>query len=288
MTSFVLGIDIGTSCTAAAIGRRRADGSVDVEPLELGSRKAAVPTVVYLGDDGGVVVGEAAERRAIEQPRSCRARVQAPHRGRDPDHRRRSQRRGPGPLRRARPMGRGTCRGARGRTAVAHHGVAPRVLGRAPARPGPRGARRRGARRGSSSSASPRRPGCTTWSGEARGDRARPSPSTTSAAARSTWRSCRKQEDDAFRVIGVPTGLRAPRRGRLRPADLRARANARRHGVRRRRRARRPTRRSRWRGCGATAWTRRRRSRSTRRRSCPCSCPVRRRAFGSCAPSSSR
>lgn len=68
MTSFVLGIDIGTSYTAAAIGRRRADGSVDVEPLELGSRKAAVPTVVYLGDDGGVVVGEAAERRAIDQP----------------------------------------------------------------------------------------------------------------------------------------------------------------------------------------------------------------------------
>ena len=68
MTSFVLGIDIGTSCTAAAIGRRRADGSVDVEPLELGSRKAAIPTVVYLGEDGGVVVGEAAERRAIDRP----------------------------------------------------------------------------------------------------------------------------------------------------------------------------------------------------------------------------
>jgi molecular chaperone DnaK len=68
VTSFVLGIDIGTSYTAAAVGRRRADGSVDVEPLELGSRKAAVPTVVYLGDDGGVVVGEAAERRAIDRP----------------------------------------------------------------------------------------------------------------------------------------------------------------------------------------------------------------------------
>ena len=27
-----------------------------------------MPTVVYLGDDGGVVVGEAAERRAIDQP----------------------------------------------------------------------------------------------------------------------------------------------------------------------------------------------------------------------------
>lgn len=68
MTPFVLGIDVGTSYTAAAIGRQRGDGSVEVEPLELGSRKTAVPTVVYLGDDGGVVVGEAAERRAIDQP----------------------------------------------------------------------------------------------------------------------------------------------------------------------------------------------------------------------------
>ena len=68
MTSFVLGIDVGTSYTAAAIGRRRADGSVEVEPLELGSRKTAVPSVVYLGDDGHVIVGEAAERRSIEAP----------------------------------------------------------------------------------------------------------------------------------------------------------------------------------------------------------------------------
>ena len=68
VTSFVLGIDVGTSYTAAAIGRRRADGSVEVEQLELGSRKASVPTVVYLGDDGGVVVGEAAERRAMDRP----------------------------------------------------------------------------------------------------------------------------------------------------------------------------------------------------------------------------
>jgi len=66
--SFVLGIDIGTSYTAAAIGRRAADGSVSFEPLELGTRKAAVPTVVYLGPDGEVVVGEPAERRSLEQP----------------------------------------------------------------------------------------------------------------------------------------------------------------------------------------------------------------------------
>ena len=113
VTSFVLGIDIGTSCTAAAIGRRRADGSVDVEPLELGSRKAAIPTVVYLGEDGGVVVGEAAERRAIDRPdrvvREFKRRIgdETPIIVGD------LERRGPGPLRRARPVGRGTCRGAR-------------------------------------------------------------------------------------------------------------------------------------------------------------------------------
>jgi actin-like ATPase involved in cell morphogenesis len=66
--SFVLGIDIGTSYTAAAIGRRGNDGSIAYESLELGTRKAAVPTVVYLGEDGGVVVGEPAERRAIDRP----------------------------------------------------------------------------------------------------------------------------------------------------------------------------------------------------------------------------
>lgn len=68
MKSFVLGIDIGTSYTAAAIGRRALDGSMAYEALELGTRKSAVPTVVFLADDGGVIVGEPAERRAIEHP----------------------------------------------------------------------------------------------------------------------------------------------------------------------------------------------------------------------------
>jgi actin-like ATPase involved in cell morphogenesis len=68
VSTFVLGIDIGTSYTAAAIGRRGKDGTIASEALELGTRKAAVPTVVYLGEDGGVVVGEPAERRAIDHP----------------------------------------------------------------------------------------------------------------------------------------------------------------------------------------------------------------------------
>ena len=66
--AFVLGIDIGMSYTAAAIGRRGPDGAMTYDRLELGTRKAAVPTVVALGDDGDVVVGEPAERHAIGHP----------------------------------------------------------------------------------------------------------------------------------------------------------------------------------------------------------------------------
>ncbi len=66
--SFVLGVDIGMSYTAASVGRRLPDGSLAYETLQLGTRRASVPTVVYLGEDGSVLVGEAAERRAIEHP----------------------------------------------------------------------------------------------------------------------------------------------------------------------------------------------------------------------------
>ena len=50
--SYALGIDIGTTYTAAAIARRARDERPDCESLELGTRRAAVPTVVFLGDDG--------------------------------------------------------------------------------------------------------------------------------------------------------------------------------------------------------------------------------------------
>uniref|UniRef100_UPI00157105D8 Hsp70 family protein n=1 Tax=Agromyces sp. Marseille-P2726 TaxID=2709132 RepID=UPI00157105D8 len=66
--SFVLGVDIGMSHTAAAVARRLPDGSLASDVLQLGTRRASVPTVVYLGDDGSVLVGEAAERRAVEHP----------------------------------------------------------------------------------------------------------------------------------------------------------------------------------------------------------------------------
>ena len=65
--SYLLGIDLGTTRTAAAIGRRDARPG-ETEIVNLGDRSSAVPSVLYLGDDGSVVVGEAAERRALSSP----------------------------------------------------------------------------------------------------------------------------------------------------------------------------------------------------------------------------
>jgi len=61
--AYHLGIDLGTTYTAAAIER---DGLV--EALTLGNRSASVPSVVFLRDDGEVLVGEAATRRAVTEP----------------------------------------------------------------------------------------------------------------------------------------------------------------------------------------------------------------------------
>jgi molecular chaperone DnaK (HSP70) len=62
--SYLLGIDLGTTRTAAAIGRLDARPG-ETEIVNLGDRASAVPSVLYLGDDGSVVVGEAADRRAL-------------------------------------------------------------------------------------------------------------------------------------------------------------------------------------------------------------------------------
>src|SRR5262245_24567999 len=61
--AYHLGIDLGTTYTAAAAER----GGV-VEALTLGNRSASVPTVVFLRDDGEILVGEAATRRATSDP----------------------------------------------------------------------------------------------------------------------------------------------------------------------------------------------------------------------------
>jgi molecular chaperone DnaK len=62
--SYVIGIDVGTTRTSAAISHA-GTGAGDIEVVALGDRASSVPSVLYLGDDGSVVVGEAAERRAV-------------------------------------------------------------------------------------------------------------------------------------------------------------------------------------------------------------------------------
>jgi len=61
--AYYLGIDLGTTYTAAASERAGV-----VEALTLGNRSASVPTVVFLRDDGETLVGEAATRRATSDP----------------------------------------------------------------------------------------------------------------------------------------------------------------------------------------------------------------------------
>jgi actin-like ATPase involved in cell morphogenesis len=61
--AYYLGIDLGTTYTAAAIER-----GGTVEALTLGNRTASVPSVVFLRDDGEILVGEAATRRASSEP----------------------------------------------------------------------------------------------------------------------------------------------------------------------------------------------------------------------------
>ncbi|MGH3778915.1 MAG: Hsp70 family protein, partial [Pseudonocardiaceae bacterium] len=63
---YALGVDVGTSFTAAAIWRW--DEQDKAEAIALGSRMQSVPSVLFLGADGSVVVGEAAERRTLTDP----------------------------------------------------------------------------------------------------------------------------------------------------------------------------------------------------------------------------
>ena len=62
-TGYALGIDLGTTYSAAAVAR----GDV-VEVCTLGTTAAQIPSVVVLRDDGEILTGEAAERRAAGEP----------------------------------------------------------------------------------------------------------------------------------------------------------------------------------------------------------------------------
>lgn len=61
--SYQLGVDLGTTFTAAAVYR---DGQVMT--ASLGSRGDAIPSVLLIRDDETMLVGEAAERRAFSEP----------------------------------------------------------------------------------------------------------------------------------------------------------------------------------------------------------------------------
>jgi molecular chaperone DnaK len=61
--SYYLGIDLGTTYTAAAVWR-----DARVEIASLGSRSAVIPSVVWLNEQGDLITGEAAERRAASSP----------------------------------------------------------------------------------------------------------------------------------------------------------------------------------------------------------------------------
>ena len=58
-----LGIDLGTTQTAAAV---RVDGRIEV--VRLGGRRAEIPSLVFVRPDGGLLIGEAAERRGQAEP----------------------------------------------------------------------------------------------------------------------------------------------------------------------------------------------------------------------------
>ncbi|MGQ0777011.1 MAG: Hsp70 family protein [Pseudonocardiales bacterium] len=62
--AYVLGIDLGTSCTVAAINR--AGGGTEVVALRVDT--PGVPTVLHIADDGTMLVGAAAEPLILSDP----------------------------------------------------------------------------------------------------------------------------------------------------------------------------------------------------------------------------
>jgi molecular chaperone DnaK len=58
-----LGIDVGTTFTAAAV---QIEGRVDV--ARLGASRPEIPSLVFVGADGGILLGEAADRRGAGEP----------------------------------------------------------------------------------------------------------------------------------------------------------------------------------------------------------------------------
>ncbi len=61
--SYHLGVDLGTTFTAAAVSRGDSP-----EIVSLGDRSTVVPSVLYMKDDGAFLVGAAAERQGLASP----------------------------------------------------------------------------------------------------------------------------------------------------------------------------------------------------------------------------
>ncbi len=61
--TYSLGVDLGTTSVAAAVAR-----STGVEMFMLGERDVVTPAVVYVREDGTIITGDAAERRAARHP----------------------------------------------------------------------------------------------------------------------------------------------------------------------------------------------------------------------------
>jgi|GEM_PF-2503445 len=61
--TYALGVDLGTTWSAAAVARK---GRATI--VELGTRTAAMPSVVFLTTDGQMLTGEAANRRGVLTP----------------------------------------------------------------------------------------------------------------------------------------------------------------------------------------------------------------------------
>ncbi len=65
---YQLGIDLGTTYTSAAVCRSPGQVWAEPEVVTLGTRSSIVPSVLFVAPEGSVVVGEAAERRALTDP----------------------------------------------------------------------------------------------------------------------------------------------------------------------------------------------------------------------------
>ena len=65
---YFLAVDVGTSRVAAATARLAVDGSISTVPFPLGRRSDNMSTVVFVADDGELLIGDAAERRGVTEP----------------------------------------------------------------------------------------------------------------------------------------------------------------------------------------------------------------------------